>query len=244
MGIFSFLNFGSSGGDSSYAMTMARNLREHGGTGGTVAPPAKVPGQALNAVQPGISSPQVPTGQKEIQEVGQVPTGPSESLLPSMQAKYETTRVDGAAYEIEAERNPMFRLSNARHGDMPDISHVNKELLGRFAATEKEAGVTLPILSGYRGPTYNKQHGGVRRSQHIQGNAIDVDVRHLTRDQQVVVLAAARKHGIQGIGVYSKNDSKANSLHFDIGPRRAWGPSTHWWDVPHWAREVLGVTDG
>lgn len=80
-------------------------------------------------------------------------------------------------------------------------------------------GNPLSVVSGYRSPEHNAKVGGAKNSQHIHGNAYDVDVSSLTPAQRQALARQARASGFQGIGVYN------NSMHFDVGPRRAWGPS-------------------
>jgi hypothetical protein len=89
------------------------------------------------------------------------------------------------------------------------------------------------IISAYRSPLYNKKVGGARKSQHMHGNAIDVDVKHLSIPERQNLIRAAREAGFTGIGVYK------NSLHFDVGPARNWGPTYKAASTPSWAREAL-----
>lgn len=80
-------------------------------------------------------------------------------------------------------------------------------------------GNPLSVVSGYRSPEHNAKVGGAKNSQHTHGNAYDVDVSSLTPAQRQALARQARASGFQGIGIYN------NSMHFDVGPRRAWGPS-------------------
>ena len=97
------------------------------------------------------------------------------------------------------------------------------------------AGVDMSgrIRSGYRSPSRNRKAGGAKKSQHMLGKAIDIDVRDLpieTRKELIQALSAA---GITGIGVY------ANTIHADIGPRRSWGPSYSIKSLPGWAADAI-----
>jgi hypothetical protein len=90
----------------------------------------------------------------------------------------------------------------------------------------------LNITSGYRDPEHNAQVGGAKGSQHIHGNAFDVDVSGMSLQARDALIRKARESGFQGIGVYD------NSLHFDIGPERAWGPSYGRESLPAWATDA------
>lgn len=156
--------------------------------------------------------------------------GEPTSLLPQVQNKL----TEAPPIITEKLRNPMFEVSDLRHpGLTPDITHVNIDLLNRFSAVQQQTGKQMPIVSGYRGETYNAQVGGAKHSQHLEGNAIDVDVRGMSIEDRQRVIKSARANGIQGIGIYS------NSLHFDIGRKRAWGPTHHFDSIPDWARIAL-----
>lgn len=80
-------------------------------------------------------------------------------------------------------------------------------------------GEPLAVNSAYRSPEHNAKVGGAKHSQHTHGNAFDVSVAHLSPEQRQDLVRKARDSGFRGIGVYD------NSLHFDVGPQRAWGPS-------------------
>jgi hypothetical protein len=91
-------------------------------------------------------------------------------------------------------------------------------------------GQPLTINSAYRDPKKNAEVGGADKSQHIQGNAIDIDVTGKTYDERVALANMAWDAGYRGIGFYD------NSLHFDVGDPRGWGPSHSRDSIPEWAQ--------
>lgn len=108
-------------------------------------------------------------------------------------------------------------------------------------ALERLQGVVGPlkINSAYRDPEHNAKVGGAKNSQHTHGNAFDVDVSGMSLQGREELIRKAREAGFKGIGVYD------NSLHFDIGPERAWGPSYGRDSLPEWAQDdVLAPTGG
>jgi hypothetical protein len=86
------------------------------------------------------------------------------------------------------------------------------------------AGSGLPsitVTSTHRDPFGNDKIGGAKGSQHIFGNAIDVDVRGLSEDQKRQFLDAAIQNGARGVGIYSSG----NIIHVDVRPNPTfWGP--------------------
>lgn len=95
-------------------------------------------------------------------------------------------------------------------------------------------GVKDRITSGYRDPEHNARVGGAKNSQHIHGNAFDMNVADLSREQRIDLIRQAREAGFRGVGVYD------NSLHFDVGPERAWGPSYSRDSLPEWYLAAFG----
>jgi hypothetical protein len=112
------------------------------------------------------------------------------------------------------------------------LSGVNEEVTSRFNELQGFVG-PLKVISGYRSPSYNRRVGGAKKSQHTSGNAIDIDVRHLSIEQRQELIKYASALGYKGIGVY------ANSIHLDMGSRRYWGPNYSGNSLPGWARRVM-----
>lgn len=121
---------------------------------------------------------------------------------------------------------------------MVDINNTTAQAQAAWDALMQLYGQELTRTSGYRSPQYNADVGGARNSQHTHGNAYDVDVSHLSQDERVNLIGLARQAGFGGIGIYD------NSLHFDVGPQRAWGPSYSRDSIPDWASDVLGTATG
>lgn len=99
-------------------------------------------------------------------------------------------------------------------------------------------GQPLTVTSGYRDPATNARVGGARNSQHTHGNAFDISVAGMSPEQRLALATAARNAGFQGFGFYD------NSLHFDVGAPRAWGPSYSRDSLPGWAADWVGQNVG
>jgi len=121
-----------------------------------------------------------------------------------------------------------INVSRAR-GYTPDIENLKPDIKDNLVALQNTFGKPLPVVSGYRDANRNAKAGGAKRSQHIHGNAIDLDVSDLGRSERVKLIKLARAQGFKGVGVY------ANSIHLDMGGTRAWGPSHHKESIPQWA---------
>lgn len=67
----------------------------------------------------------------------------------------------------------------------------------------------------------------------MHGRAFDVPVPGMSQAEQLELMRAARNSGFTGFGVYG------NSLHFDVGPPRAWGPSYGRDSLPAWAAPTI-----
>lgn len=99
------------------------------------------------------------------------------------------------------------------------------DLAAEFEAIRAACGDhPLLVLSAYRTPDWNKRCGGVERSQHLEGRALDVQIRAGWPEQRffsvVRDLALRTEHGvrvskIRGIGRYPAR----GFLHFDIRPQ-------------------------
>lgn len=141
--------------------------------------------------------------------------------------------------ESGVEQRPQPDASRERTQEQPrqfppqrKLSGVNEEVTSRFNELQGFVG-PLKVISGYRSPSYNRRVGGAKKSQHTSGNAIDVDVRHLSIEQRQELIKYASALGYKGIGVY------ANTIHLDMGSRRYWGPNYSGNSLPGWARRVI-----
>jgi hypothetical protein len=112
---------------------------------------------------------------------------------------------------------------------------VSKDLTDRVADAFATVGQTkVKVNSGARDAQHNAEVGGAKGSQHLTGNAMDIDVSGMKITDRIELIKALSNSGITGIGVYS------NSIHADLGGRRAWGPSHSADSLPAWAKPVIG----
>jgi hypothetical protein len=110
---------------------------------------------------------------------------------------------------------------------------ISEEAAAAFARLQETYGSPLTVTSAYRDPETNARVGGASGSQHLHGNAFDIDVSGLSIEERVELIRMAQQAGFRGIGVYN------NSLHFDVGAARAWGPSYSRDSLPGWAAGVV-----
>ena len=115
-----------------------------------------------------------------------------------------------------------------------DVANVQPDVMNRFQVFQDAFGASVPIMSGYRDPSRNAKAGGAKKSQHMHGNALDLDVSGMPESERVRLIEEASAAGFTGIGVY------ANSIHIDTGSRRVWGPSHGKESVPAWAQGAIG----
>lgn len=145
------------------------------------------------------------------------------SLQSDTASEIETTRPKGLAG---------ITASNKR-GYNPDISNIRPEVLSGLSQLQQSFGKKLPIVSGFRDRNRNAKAGGAKGSQHIHGNALDLDVSHLNREERIQLIKMARQQGWGGVGIYN------NSIHLDKGPKRAWGANYRSTSLPRWAAAAL-----
>lgn len=84
---------------------------------------------------------------------------------------------------------------------------------------------------GTADPTDNPH---VKKSQHLKGDAFDVQVQGWSDEQKAAFLAEARARGFGGVGFYGPE----GHLHIDMGNERTWGSQ------PAWAAEAMKVPVG
>lgn len=114
-----------------------------------------------------------------------------------------------------------------------DLDNTDPQVLSRFEELQNAFGDVLPVISAHRDSEHNKAVGGADKSQHIDGRALDIDVSGLDEARRAELIQMASAMGFTGIGVYK------NSMHFDTGPRRAWGPTHKEGSVPTWAKGYI-----
>ena len=116
----------------------------------------------------------------------------------------------------------------------PEANGISPQAAAAMEALRASWDQPLTITSGYRDPDTNQAVGGAKGSQHLHGNAYDIDASEYTPEQRLALANAALAAGFTGFGFYD------NSLHFDVGPSRAWGPSYHSDSIPDWAQDWVG----
>ena len=118
-------------------------------------------------------------------------------------------------------------------GKAPSLSFgegVSDDAQNAFNALAASWGQPLEVISAYRDPKRNEAVGGAKGSQHIHGNAFDINTANLSYEDRLKLADAAWEAGFRGFGFYD------NNMHFDVGDQRAWGPNYHGDSIPDWAR--------
>jgi hypothetical protein len=118
-----------------------------------------------------------------------------------------------------------------------DVDQANVNIgLKTFVADLQTEFPKAIVTSGYRDDVKNTKVGGVKNSQHLHGNAIDISIAGMDEnDRDELMKRIVKNPAIGGIGYYNNE-----SLHIDYrDPSRkaAWGPNrsktslpmTPWW---------------
>lgn len=128
-----------------------------------------------------------------------------------------------------AERLPI--LTGTQPGRQPlQMKGVQGVVLDRWEQVQGVFGKQLPVVSGARDAATNAKAGGAKKSQHLEGNALDIDVSSLDYAERRRLIETASAMGFTGIGIYK------NSIHLDMRKGRAiWGPTHTKESVPPWA---------
>lgn len=146
---------------------------------------------------------------------------------------------------IEYSRNPETEIIDAPvKGGMPivtkqlgirqklDFSNLNPHLLSSWSLVQADIGKQLPVVSAYRNLARNTAGGGVRRSQHLAGNALDIHVPGMSPAERLKIAKAAVARGFRGIGFEN------NTIHIDLRRNKmVFGPDYTRTTIPSWARE-------
>jgi len=103
-----------------------------------------------------------------------------------------------------------------------DVTEINPKLLDLLHDVRNELGSeqVYEVISAYRSPVTNEMlrtttSGVAKKSQHIEGNAIDVRLRGV-RTKTLRETALRMERG--GVGYYPTSDF----VHMDMGPVRQW----------------------
>lgn len=122
------------------------------------------------------------------------------------------------------------RSGMAALGSKQSTENLNPDLVDRTTAAFAAIGINkVKVNSGYRNPADNARVGGAKQSQHMHGNAIDIDVSGYSREQRIDIIKSLSANGITGLGI------GANVIHADVGGRRVWGYP----NVPKWASSAV-----
>lgn len=143
------------------------------------------------------------------------------------------TQVSSSTPQITGARLPAVFHDQA--GRQPVNSNIQPDVLNKWEQVQGALGKQVTIVSGFRDAKTNAAAGGADHSQHLHGNAIDLDVSSMSKADRIQLIQTASAAGFTGIGVYG------NSIHLDLGTRRAWGPSHHGSSVPEWAHKVIAT---
>ena len=126
---------------------------------------------------------------------------------------------DGRDYIPAALEQINHFLGDFRSGDVHPMDPATLDILYRLK-TELGVENTFEIISGYRSPETNTMlrnqgRGVARRSQHMEGTAIDIRLRGV---ETVRLRDAAIKLQLGGVGYYPESDF----VHVDSARVRTW----------------------
>lgn len=165
--------------------------------------------------------------------------GRDDSVIPKESADYYKKVMAAFGQQPSKpvrERNiPIVTATQPGRSGGADLSGVKPEVLSRWQEVQNVFGKQVPVVSGYRDSDRNARAGGAKNSRHIHGDALDLDVRGLSKTERIDLIQTASAMGFTGIGVYG------NSIHIDTGPRRSWGPSHGRESVPGWAEGAINA---
>ena len=131
---------------------------------------------------------------------------------------------------------------------MASIADYNREALDRSLNPALDFMASHPVYSsigvksGRRSKASNRKAGGAKKSQHLLGKALDLDVSRLSNAQKSQLLSDLASYGIKGVGIYDNNN-----IHIDARKDFAtWGPNpkgkyagVEISQQPKWARQAL-----
>jgi uncharacterized protein YcbK (DUF882 family) len=118
-----------------------------------------------------------------------------------------------------------FNMSEMEFYDVvpPQLVANATELLQNLQVLRDACGKSIKIISGYRSPERNKEVGGATMSQHMFGNAADIQIADMTPQQMNDLVEKLIKEGKMkqgGLGVYPR---QGGWIHYDTrGTKARW----------------------
>jgi uncharacterized protein YcbK (DUF882 family) len=118
-----------------------------------------------------------------------------------------------------------FNISEMEFYDTvpPQLIANSSELLTNLQVLRDAAGKSIKIISGYRSPDRNKEVGGATMSQHMFGNAADIQIADMKPQQMADLVEKLIKEGKMkqgGLGIYLR---EGGWIHYDTrGVKARW----------------------
>lgn len=173
-----------------------------------------------------------------------IKSGFDDSVLPAETRKYYKSimeRLPTTSPGTETGDPSKVRIETSEAKGLATLTgksteNLNKDLTDRVQTAFAGLGIDrVKINSGYRSPEDNAAAGGAKQSQHMHGNAMDIDVTGYSIAERVKIIEGLSAAGITGLGIGT------NIIHADIGGRRAWGYKTSAGGgaVPKWAAAAI-----
>jgi uncharacterized protein YcbK (DUF882 family) len=118
-----------------------------------------------------------------------------------------------------------FNMSEMEFYDVvpPNLVANATELLKNLQVLRDACGKSIKIISGYRSQERNKEVGGASMSQHMYGNAADIQISGMTPQQMNDLVEKLIKEGKMkqgGLGIYPR---EGGWIHYDTrGTKSRW----------------------
>ncbi|WKV16996.1 endolysin [Nostoc phage NMeng1] len=189
--------------------------------------PGKLDGASEGPNSPSVSQPVLlPSQAQAASEAGLLPSAEQRGLAAYTGARPAPSSTGG-------------RITFSR----PEEATISDDLRGRVTGAAQALGRDLEIISGNRGPGGSGRNavvGGARGSQHIDGNAVDINLRGLSDEQKAELVQELRRQGVTRFGMYSGG----NALHVDMSSAQGgeWfmfnKSNANMRDAPQWYKDL------
>lgn len=93
---------------------------------------------------------------------------------------------------------------------------MDDSFMRKMVAFRDILGFALPVNSGFRCPKHNHEVGGVEKSAHAMGLAVDVAV---SRYYMTMALETALNLGFRGVGLKQHGPDSGRYMHLDMMDR-------------------------